>query len=287
MQREERKYDYRKLMKISDFPGIQPKGFLVRLPFYVLAPRDAHIVFAKTEAPNWTRDFVYEICMYRQWSRAAIEQRHTHCYFLRSNVVIGGWANNRTLIRRRRQDLDLATEFTFNVLRKDEPLKILIEISTGKFDTQRPNAPTNWRVMKFWMLQAATLRCSSNIRPNHWPSIVTNRRCQSSTLDSLHMIIRPTSTSITAKVSVVGSVRAHRLVLIPLISVKRWKCVRRSGSEGIVSPIRGIREWIQWLLPDFGSDRHSTRWIYHQFPAVHSSWERCARSADHTAGVGS
>lgn len=70
--RQERKYDYKKLMKISDFPGIQPKGFLVRLPFYVLAPRDAHIVFSKTEEPNWTRDYVYEICMYwrQRWHTA-------------------------------------------------------------------------------------------------------------------------------------------------------------------------------------------------------------------------
>lgn len=106
--REERNYDYKKLMKISDFPGIQvskrcysmpkcsmsvylfpliqfdliysssffplfllhhrfffvlqPSGYLVRLPFYVLAPRDAHIVFSPTESPNWTRDNVYEIC---------------------------------------------------------------------------------------------------------------------------------------------------------------------------------------------------------------------------------
>lgn len=59
--REERNYDYKKLMKISDFAGIKPAGYLVRLPFYVLAPRDAHIVFASTESPNWTRDNVYEI----------------------------------------------------------------------------------------------------------------------------------------------------------------------------------------------------------------------------------
>lgn len=47
-------------------------------------------------------------------------------------TVVGGWANNRTLIRRRRQDLDLETQYTFNVLRKDDPLKLLIEIATGE-----------------------------------------------------------------------------------------------------------------------------------------------------------
>lgn len=46
--------------------------------------------------------------------------------------MVGGWANNRTLIRRKRQDYDITVEYTFNALRKDDPLKLLIEISTGK-----------------------------------------------------------------------------------------------------------------------------------------------------------
>lgn len=48
-------------------------------------------------------------------------------------LVVGGWANNRTLIRRKRQDYDLTVEYTFNVLRKDDPLKLLIEISNGEY----------------------------------------------------------------------------------------------------------------------------------------------------------
>lgn len=55
--------------------------------------------------------------------------KHVSFFFIQ---VIGGWANNRTLIRRRKQDLDLATEYTFNVLRKDDPLKVEIQITTGK-----------------------------------------------------------------------------------------------------------------------------------------------------------
>lgn len=58
--KEVNRYDY-DLMKISDFPGMQPIGYLVRLPLYVLAPRDAHIVFSPMEKPVWTRDSVYEI----------------------------------------------------------------------------------------------------------------------------------------------------------------------------------------------------------------------------------
>lgn len=49
-------------MKISDYVGLEPEGYLVKLPFYVLAARDAHIVFSPKERPNWTRDSVYEIC---------------------------------------------------------------------------------------------------------------------------------------------------------------------------------------------------------------------------------
>lgn len=47
--------------------------------------------------------------------------------------MVGGWANNRTLIRRKRQDYDMTVEYNFNVLRKDDPLKLLIEISNGEF----------------------------------------------------------------------------------------------------------------------------------------------------------
>lgn len=47
-------------------------------------------------------------------------------------AVVGGWANNRTLIRRKRQDHDMTVEYNFNVLRRDDPLKMLIEISNGE-----------------------------------------------------------------------------------------------------------------------------------------------------------
>lgn len=56
-----------------------------------------------------------------------IENKTIFSYF----EVIGGWANNRTLIRRKRQDEDMTTEYTFNSLQKDNPLKVQIEITTG------------------------------------------------------------------------------------------------------------------------------------------------------------
>lgn len=78
--REERNYDYRKLMKINDFPGSQPAGYKVRLSFYVLAPRDAHIIFAETESPNWTRDSAYEFRLY--------SILFSFCFFIGSQLII-------------------------------------------------------------------------------------------------------------------------------------------------------------------------------------------------------
>lgn len=120
-------------MKISDFPSITPDGYLVKLPFFVIAARDAHIVFSPTERPNWTRDNVYEICrcffiLLGELNSPQFLTTQWWYYFV---AVIGGWANNRTLIRRRRQDLDLTTEYTFNVLRRDDPLKVEIQIKTN------------------------------------------------------------------------------------------------------------------------------------------------------------
>lgn len=59
-QYEEWDDNYREMMKLSDVPGSQPEGYLVRFPFYALAERDVHIVFSETENPDWFVDEVYE-----------------------------------------------------------------------------------------------------------------------------------------------------------------------------------------------------------------------------------
>lgn len=56
--------NYRQMMKLSDVPGTQPDGFLVRFPFYVIAERDAHIVFSESQNPDWFVDDVYEFGKY-------------------------------------------------------------------------------------------------------------------------------------------------------------------------------------------------------------------------------
>lgn len=61
---QEWEYDYNKFFNISDIPGIQPEGYLVRFPFYILADRDAHIIFTETDDPDWQADYAYEISKY-------------------------------------------------------------------------------------------------------------------------------------------------------------------------------------------------------------------------------
>lgn len=60
MQYEESNDDYRQLMSLDDVPGTQPDGYLLRFPFYVLGERDANVVFAETQYPDWFLDDVYE-----------------------------------------------------------------------------------------------------------------------------------------------------------------------------------------------------------------------------------
>lgn len=46
---------------LADVPGLQPESYLVRFPFYILAERDATIVFSETASPDWLVDNAYEI----------------------------------------------------------------------------------------------------------------------------------------------------------------------------------------------------------------------------------
>lgn len=60
VQYEESNDDYRQLMNLDDVSGSQPSGFILRFPFYVLGERDANVVFAETQYPDWFLDDVYE-----------------------------------------------------------------------------------------------------------------------------------------------------------------------------------------------------------------------------------
>lgn len=53
-------YDYKKFIKLSDIQNSQPDGYIVRIVLYIQGARDAHVLLATTDHPNYERDFVYE-----------------------------------------------------------------------------------------------------------------------------------------------------------------------------------------------------------------------------------
>lgn len=47
--------------------------------------------------------------------------------------MFAGWENKRTTLRRKRQDQELTFTYTDEILTKNCPLKLLIEITTGMY----------------------------------------------------------------------------------------------------------------------------------------------------------
>lgn len=51
---------YVKFIKLTELPEVRPDGYIVRIPFYVQGPGNAHILFAQKENPT-EHDDAYEI----------------------------------------------------------------------------------------------------------------------------------------------------------------------------------------------------------------------------------
>lgn len=58
---ETKTYDYH-LQPLDRILNGQPDGYMVRLAFYVIAGRDAHIIFTTNDHPSYQVDAAYEIC---------------------------------------------------------------------------------------------------------------------------------------------------------------------------------------------------------------------------------
>lgn len=99
--------EYKDFFELDTVAAVRPKGYLIRLEVFVLAPRDFHVILSPTKTPNLSLDLVYEI-------------------------VIGGDNNQRTTIRKRRRNYELIERITPNVLSIDEPHKINIDVTTCK-----------------------------------------------------------------------------------------------------------------------------------------------------------
>lgn len=116
----------------------QPPGYLVRLPFYALAARDAHIAFSASESPNWSQDYVYEIgnlilnnLYFCPWWECMLDYSFSKNNFHLKYLVIGGWDNGRTVIRKQGGQ-EIAAENTPNVVSKNNPRKFIAEVSNCK-----------------------------------------------------------------------------------------------------------------------------------------------------------
>lgn len=68
-------------LKLSDLNGLRPKGYLVRMPFYIKSFGDSIVLLAENENPT-EFDNVYEICEF--WTHVKCEQTSNNCIF-RSN----------------------------------------------------------------------------------------------------------------------------------------------------------------------------------------------------------
>lgn len=72
------------MIPLANVTGVQPENYLVRFPFYILAERDANIVFSETQNPDWLVDNVYEIGERRIFTKmrtapSSLWQTGRHC----------------------------------------------------------------------------------------------------------------------------------------------------------------------------------------------------------------
>lgn len=51
---------YVKFFKLAELPNVRPDGYIVRMPFYVQGPENAHILFTPKENPG-DMDMAYEL----------------------------------------------------------------------------------------------------------------------------------------------------------------------------------------------------------------------------------
>lgn len=56
-------YKYTSFQEFNEIgPHVVPKGYILRLPFYLQGAKEAHVLLSTTDNPNLARDNVYEIC---------------------------------------------------------------------------------------------------------------------------------------------------------------------------------------------------------------------------------
>lgn len=115
---------------LNQIPDYKPNGYKVRISLYVQGGRDAHILLSENDRPQ-KGDNVYEFCKYLPKCSIFSFIHQIIAYFL---TVIGGWGNQKILIRRKMSDNVLAEVNTLNAINADRPTKIVIEITDSNLN---------------------------------------------------------------------------------------------------------------------------------------------------------
>lgn len=95
---------YLQWIKLSEIDGVKPIGYLLRFPFYIQGPANAHVLLASRENPT-LEDNAYEF-------------------------LIGGLNNTRVEIRKRINGISMMDVRVPNVLSEEGQKKFVIEITT-------------------------------------------------------------------------------------------------------------------------------------------------------------
>lgn len=53
-------YDYKDFIKINSIKNSQPDGYILRIVLFIQGERDANVLLALSDHPNYERDTVYE-----------------------------------------------------------------------------------------------------------------------------------------------------------------------------------------------------------------------------------
>lgn len=58
--------EYEKYFDLSEIKGSKPEGYIARFTVYLKGTRDAHILLAETDKPDFDNDYLYEFSKFAQ-----------------------------------------------------------------------------------------------------------------------------------------------------------------------------------------------------------------------------
>lgn len=94
---------YAQYVKVTEIKGSRPEGYVVQVPFYIRGPENAYVLFTSEQNPSDLQD-AYEL-------------------------LIGGWGNQRIILRKRINGAILADVYWPQVLSEWKRKKFVFEVS--------------------------------------------------------------------------------------------------------------------------------------------------------------